>query len=68
MKFGGKQTMHDKAKTVEDRYGKTTKGTAEKPRPSTKIKPKGNPLKGKIGVQINSTAGTFDVSSFNCQY
>lgn len=50
MKFGGKQTMVDKMKAVEDRYGKTlgaSKGYT--PPPKAKIKPKGNPLKGKIG-------------------
>ena len=53
MKFGGKPTMRDKANAVEDRYGKTTgesKGKA--PLPKAKIKPKGNPLKGKIGIQV----------------
>jgi hypothetical protein len=50
MKFGGKQTMADKMASVEDRYGKTlgaSKGYT--PPPKAKIKPKGNPLKGKIG-------------------
>ena len=46
-------TVREKTKMVQDRYGKTTKGTAEKPRPTTKVKPRGtNPLKGRYGVEI----------------
>jgi len=53
MKFGGKQTMRDKMATVQSRYGKTTgasKGSS--PAPKAKVKPTGNPLKGKVGVKI----------------
>lgn len=51
MKFGGNPTMSDKAKTVEKRLGKTTKGTAEKARPSSKTSLKGtNPMKGKAAI------------------
>lgn len=49
MKFGGKQTMADKMKAVEDRYGKTTgvsKGYT--PPPKAKVKPKVR--KGTIGL------------------
>jgi len=49
MKFGDKQTPAQKAKMVEKRYGKTTKGTAEKVRPKTKVKP--ILKKGKIGFK-----------------
>ncbi len=52
MKFGGKQTMRDKMKVVEDRYGKTTGASkGSKPTPPMKVKPTGNPLKGKIGFK-----------------
>lgn len=50
------RTMKEKADRVVSRYGKTTKGTAEKPRPSTTVKPKGtNPLKGRYGVEVKRT-------------
>jgi hypothetical protein len=50
MKFGGKPTMRDKAKSVEARYGKTTGASkGSKPPPKVKIKPKIS--KGKVGVK-----------------
>ena len=52
MQFGGKKSRIDKAKMVEDRYGKTTKGTAEKVKPETKVKP--ILKKGKIGVKVTT--------------
>lgn len=54
IKFGGKPTMRDKAKTVEDRYGKTLGASKDiKPLPKVKITPSGtNPLKKKIGVKV----------------
>ena len=52
MKFGGKPTMRDKAKTVEDRYGKTTGASKGSPTPSGwKVKPTGNPTKGTVGIK-----------------
>lgn len=53
MKFGQKQTVSQKARMVEDRYGKTmgaSKGT--KPLPKAKVKPTGNPFKGKVGIKV----------------
>lgn len=42
-----------KAKIVESRLGRTTKGAAKRTRPETEIKPKGtNPLKGRYGAEI----------------
>jgi hypothetical protein len=38
MNFGKKQTRGQKADAVEARLGKTTKGTAEKARPSVKVR------------------------------
>lgn len=51
MKFGGKQTMAEKMKAVEDRYGKTTGASkGYTPPPKAKIKPKIG--KDKIGFKI----------------
>ena len=50
MKFGQKPTIRDMAKVVDDRLGRTTgasKGYTHPPK--AKIRPRGNPLKGKIG-------------------
>lgn len=53
MKFGGKHTMNDKMKAVENRLGKTTGASkGYTPPPKAKIRPTGNPLKGKIGVKV----------------
>ena len=52
MKFGSKPTRGDKMAMVEKRLGATTKGTASAAKPSTKVRPTGNPMKGKIGVKV----------------
>ena len=53
MKFGGKQTMKDKAAMVESRYGKTLGASKGSPAPTkVKVKPTGSPLKGKIGIKV----------------
>jgi hypothetical protein len=47
-----KSPVADRMAKVESRYGKTTgasKGSA--PAPKVKIKPTGNPLKGKAGIK-----------------
>jgi hypothetical protein len=52
MKFDGKPTVSSRAKAVEDRLGKTTGASkGSKPAPKAKIRPTGNPLKGKIGIK-----------------
>ena len=55
IKFGGKPTYKDNAKAMENRYGNTlgaSKGS--KPAPPAKVRPSGNPLKGKIGVKVTT--------------
>ena len=53
MNFGNKPSIGDKAKAVEKRLGKTTKGTAEKARPKVKIRPSGTkPGRKQIGAKI----------------
>ncbi len=47
-----KSPVSDRMKKVEARYGATTKGTAQKAKPVLKVKPSGNPLKGKVGGKI----------------
>lgn len=55
MQFGNKPSISDKAKAVEKRLGKTTKGTAEKARPSVKVKPSGTkPSRKQIGVKVTA--------------
>jgi hypothetical protein len=47
-----KKTTDNRMAKVEARYGKTlgaSKGS--KPAPPVKVKPTGNPLKGKVGVK-----------------
>lgn len=52
IKFGGKPTMRDKAKTADDRYGKTLGASKGSPAPSKwKVKPTGNPTKGTAGIK-----------------
>ena len=53
MKFGQKQTMSDKMKSVEKRLGATTGASKGKaPLPKGKVSLKGtNPLKKKVGVK-----------------
>lgn len=52
IKFGGKPTMRDKAKTADDRYGKTLGASKGSPAPSKwKVKPTGNPIKGNAGIK-----------------
>jgi hypothetical protein len=57
MKFGQKQTISQKAKMVEDRYGKTTgasKGRTVKPK--IKVTPSGTrPTKKQVGIKIKGT-------------
>jgi len=53
MKFGGRQTLTDKMAVADALLGKHTgasKGSS--PAPKAKVKPTGNPLKGKVGVKI----------------
>lgn len=53
MKYGQKTTISEKAAMVEKRLGaKTGENSGRKPAPPVKVKPTGNPLKGKIGVKI----------------
>ncbi len=53
MKFGQKQTIRDKMKVVEDRYGKTTGASKGNHAPTKwKVRPSGtNPLKKKVGIK-----------------
>ena len=51
MKFGGKQTMKEKAAMVEARYGKDYgAGNGKKPAPPAKVKP--IIKKGTIGIKV----------------
>jgi len=52
MKFGQKTTVQSRMKTVEARYGNTLGASKGSPAPTKgKVKPTGNPLKGKIGIK-----------------
>jgi hypothetical protein len=60
IKFGGKATMKDKMKAVEDRYGKTTgasKGSKPAPKMKVKVRPTGGlkALQGKGGAKLTIT-------------
>lgn len=47
-----KNTVSSRMTAVENRLGKTTGASkGSKPAPPVKVKPTGNPLKGKIGVK-----------------
>ncbi len=53
-----KPTIKDMASAVERRYGKTTgdsKGKRPSPKPSIKVKPKGNIKKGLTGLNAKAT-------------
>lgn len=47
-----KSPVSDRMAKAEARYGATTKGTAQKAKPVLKVKPSGNPLKGKVGAKL----------------
>ncbi|NJM13636.1 MAG: hypothetical protein HC889_18835 [Synechococcaceae cyanobacterium SM1_2_3] len=46
-----KSPVSDRMAKAEARYGKTTKGTAEKPRPKTTVKPTGSMKRPGIKVE-----------------
>ena len=50
-----RNTVKKRANMAKKRYGSTTKGTAKRKRGKTTVRPRGNPLKGKIGVKIKRT-------------
>jgi len=53
MKFGQKSTVQSRMKSAEARYGKTLGASKGSPAPTkVKVKPTGNPLKGKIGIKV----------------
>lgn len=53
MKFGQKQTRAEKVAVAS--RNKSGKAMDAKPAAKIKIKPTGNPLKGKAGIKVNWT-------------
>lgn len=53
MKFGQKQTRAEKVAVAS--RNKSGKAMDKKPAPKAKVKPTGNPLKGKVGIKVNWT-------------